>query len=53
MCIEEGARLFSLVLRDSTGGNRHKLKRRKICPDIRKHFVTVRVIYPLGQAAQR
>lgn len=41
----EGARLFSLVLRDSTRGNRHKLKHRKICLDIRKHFVTVRVIY--------
>lgn len=43
MCIKEGAWLFSIVIRDSTKGNRHKLKHRKICLNIRKHFVTLRV----------
>lgn len=43
MCIEVGARLFSMVFRDSTRGNRHKLKHRKICLNVRKHFVPVRV----------
>lgn len=32
-----------MVLRDRTRGNRHKLKHRKLCLNIRKHFVTVRV----------
>jgi len=42
-CKEDGARLFPVVLSDWATGGRHKLKRRRFCLNIRKHFFTVRV----------
>jgi len=42
-CEDNGARLFSVVPSDRTGGNGHKLKHRRLCLNIRKHFFTVRV----------
>jgi len=41
---EEGARLFSVMPRDKTWGNGHKLKHMKLRLKIRKHFFTVRVV---------
>jgi len=42
-CQEDGAKLFSVVPSDRTGGNRHKLKHGKFFPNTRKNFFTVRL----------
>ena len=42
-CLEEGARLLSMVPSDRTWGNGHKLQHRKFQLNMRKNFFTLRV----------
>jgi len=42
--MEDGARLFSVVPSNRTGGNRQRLKHRKLQLNMRKNFFTLRVM---------
>jgi len=45
-CEEDGARLFSVVPRNRTRDNEHKLRHRKFQLNTRKNFFTLRVTEP-------
>lgn len=45
-CKGNTARLFSVLPSDRTRGNKHRLKHRKSCLNIRKHFFTGKVTEP-------